>query len=100
VGNRAEQIVYSWKIRASPNLLIRFGDFFCLHLRAIYTLQGGFAMTANEQAYCKITLFLLTDWDSFQIVMRGSLRRMQGKEIAQGATNRATNNAIDRPERK
>jgi hypothetical protein len=56
-------------------------------------------MTANEQAYCKITLFLLTDWDSFQIVMRGSLRRMQGKEIAQGATSRTTR-AMDRPERK
>ncbi|MCI5125978.1 MAG: hypothetical protein D3925_16290 [Candidatus Electrothrix sp. AR5] len=86
----AEKRVYSWKIRASPNLLTRFGDFFCLHLRAVYIIQGGFAMTANEQAYCKITLFLLTDWDSFQIVMRGCLRRMERKETAQGTTNRAT----------
>jgi hypothetical protein len=45
-------------------------------------------MTANEQAYCKITLFLLTDWDSFQMVMRGSLRRMERKETAQSATNK------------
>lgn len=70
--------------------------FFCLHLRALYTMQGGFAMTANEQAYCKITFFLLTDWDSFQMVMRGGLRRMERKETVQGATDRAT----DRPERK
>ncbi|WP_339136087.1 MAG: hypothetical protein WGN25_19715 [Candidatus Electrothrix sp. GW3-4] len=53
-------------------------------------------MTANEQAYCKITFFLLTDWDSFQMVMRGGLRRMERKETVQGATDRAT----DRPERK
>ncbi|MCW5203476.1 hypothetical protein VU12_11125 [Desulfobulbus sp. US4] len=53
-------------------------------------------MTANEQAYCKMTLFLLTDWDSFQIVMRGSLRRMERKEIAQDVTDGAS----DRPERK
>ncbi|MCI5168648.1 MAG: hypothetical protein D3903_21770 [Candidatus Electrothrix sp. GM3_4] len=53
-------------------------------------------MTANEQAYCKITLFLLTDWDSFQMVMRGSLRRMERKETAQGTTDHAIDRAIDR----
>ncbi|WLE96017.1 MAG: hypothetical protein QTN59_15185 [Candidatus Electrothrix communis] len=57
-------------------------------------------MTANEQAYCKMTLFLLTDWDSFQIVMRGSLRRMERKEITQGATNRAIDGATHRPRRR
>ena len=62
--------------------------FFCLHLRAVYTMQGGFAMTASEQAYCKLTLFQLKDWDSFQIALRGCLRRMQGREIAQGVKRR------------
>jgi hypothetical protein len=38
-------------------------------------------MTASEQAYCKITLFLLRDWDSFQLVMRDCLR--QEKETLQ-----------------
>ena len=57
-------------------------------------------MTASEQAYCKMTLFLLTDWDSFQMVMRGSLRRMERKETAQGATDRVTDRVTDRPERK
>jgi len=47
-------------------------------------------MTANEQAYCKITLFQLKDWDSFQIAMRGCLRRMEGKEAAaQGEGNQS-----------
>ena len=49
-------------------------------------------MTANEQAYCKITLFLLTDWDSFQIALRGCLRRVEG-----GKTGQRSN---DQPERK
>ncbi|CAK8723255.1 hypothetical protein KKHLCK_12595 [Candidatus Electrothrix laxa] len=62
----------------------------------VYIIQGRFAMTASEQAYCKIALFLLTDWDSFQVVMRGGLRQLERKETAQGATDRAT----DRPERK
>ncbi|RWX47007.1 hypothetical protein H206_03109 [Candidatus Electrothrix aarhusensis] len=57
-------------------------------------------MTANEQAYCKMTLFLLTDWDSFQMVMRGSLRRMEKKETAQGTTNRAIDRATGRPRRQ
>jgi hypothetical protein len=63
-------------------------------------MQGGFAMITSEQAYCKITLFLLTDWDSFQMVMRGSLRRMERKEIAQGTANRAIDRATHRPRRQ
>jgi hypothetical protein len=57
-------------------------------------------MTANEQAYCKITLFLLTDWDSFQMVMRGGLRRMERKKTAQGTTNRAIDPATHRTGRQ
>jgi hypothetical protein len=57
-------------------------------------------MTTSEQAYCKMTLFFLTDWDSFQMVMRGSLRRIERKETAQGATDRIIDCASDRPERK
>jgi hypothetical protein len=30
-------------------------------------------MATKEQSFCKITLFLIKDWDSFQIAMRGCL---------------------------
>jgi len=30
-------------------------------------------MAITEQSFCKITLFLIRDWDSFQIAMRGCL---------------------------
>lgn len=30
-------------------------------------------MATREQSFCKITLFLIRDWDSFQIAMRGCL---------------------------
>ncbi|MBI4792634.1 MAG: hypothetical protein HY789_07910 [Deltaproteobacteria bacterium] len=30
-------------------------------------------MATTEQSFCKITLFLIRDWDSFQIAMRGCL---------------------------
>ncbi|RJX27102.1 MAG: hypothetical protein C4531_14490 [Desulfurivibrio sp.] len=30
-------------------------------------------MATREQSFCKITLFLIKDWDSFQIAMRGCL---------------------------
>lgn len=69
----------------------------------VYIIQGGFVMTANEQAYCKITLFLLTDWDSFQMVMRGGLRRMERKETAEtahGANDHAIDGATHRPGRQ
>ncbi|WPD23492.1 MAG: hypothetical protein Q3M24_07225 [Candidatus Electrothrix aestuarii] len=49
-------------------------------------------MTAREQAYCKITLFLLKDWDSFQIALRGCLRPVPGRAAGQQSR--------DQPERK
>ncbi|MCB2180400.1 MAG: hypothetical protein KQH63_00055 [Desulfobulbaceae bacterium] len=30
-------------------------------------------MALREQSFCKITLFLIKDWDSFQMAMRGCL---------------------------
>ena len=30
-------------------------------------------MATTEQSFCKITLFLIRDWDSFQLAMRGCL---------------------------
>ena len=30
-------------------------------------------MATSEQSFCKMTLFLIKDWDSFQIAMRGCL---------------------------
>ncbi|MBU4261374.1 MAG: hypothetical protein KKC76_05775 [Proteobacteria bacterium] len=30
-------------------------------------------MATREQSFCKITLFLIKDWDAFQIAMRGCL---------------------------
>jgi len=35
--------------------------------------QGGI-MAGHEQAHTKLTLFLIKDWDSFQIAMRGCLQ--------------------------
>ncbi len=31
-------------------------------------------MAGHEQAHTKLTLFLIKDWDSFQIAMRGCLQ--------------------------
>ena len=30
-------------------------------------------MATHEQSFCKITLFLIKDWDAFQMAMRGCL---------------------------
>lgn len=30
-------------------------------------------MAPHEQSFCKITLFLIRDWDAFQAAMRGCL---------------------------
>ncbi len=32
-------------------------------------------MTLNETSFCKHTLFLIRDWDCFQLAMRGCLLR-------------------------
>ena len=59
--------------------------FVCIPSR---NMQGGCTMTAREQAYCKLTLFLLKDWDSFQIAMRGCLRRVEERKTGQRSAPR------------
>ena len=45
-------------------------------------------MATREQSFCKITLFLIKDWDSFQLAMRGCLHsgneRLTHNTAAQG----------------
>jgi len=42
--------------------------------RAVKTCTGKEdTMATTEQSFCKITLFLIRDWDSFQLAMRGCL---------------------------
>lgn len=36
-------------------------------------------MATREQSFCKITLFLIKDWDSFQLAMRGCLHGGNGR---------------------
>lgn len=31
-------------------------------------------MIATENQFCKVTLFLIKDWDAFQAIMRSGLR--------------------------
>ncbi|MEW6519792.1 MAG: hypothetical protein AB1461_10295 [Thermodesulfobacteriota bacterium] len=39
----------------------------------------------REQSFCKITLFLIKDWDSFQIAMRGCLHGASRRHPQPGA---------------
>lgn len=45
-------------------------------------------MATSEQSFCKITLFLIKDWNSFQLAMRGCLHggneRITHNRAAQG----------------
>jgi|GEM_PF-3262800 len=43
-------------------------------------------MATREQSFCKITLFLIKDWDSFQLAMRGCLH---------GGSKNATHNPAE-----
>ena len=65
------------KNRESPDQFYWSGDFFYPMTSSspgwlnLYSKEEK--MATSEQSFCKMTLFLIKDWDSFQIAMRGCL---------------------------
>jgi len=76
--------------RESPDQFYWSGDFFLSYGKQSPGLQNLHSkedtMATREQSFCKITLFLIKDWDSFQLAMRGCLH---------GGSKSATHNTAE-----